>query len=122
MATVHYTKEDDGLALPWGGRVWCNPPYGNKAGLFLKKLKDHGNGVALIFARTETKAWKDHIWGGASGVMFVYGRLKFCRPDGSQGESAGAPSALIAYGEENAQMLQEYASRTGKGKFIRLGE
>lgn len=27
-----YTKEQDGLAQPWTGRVWCNPPYGREIG------------------------------------------------------------------------------------------
>lgn len=26
----YYTKEHDGLLLPWSGVVWCNPPYSTK--------------------------------------------------------------------------------------------
>lgn len=30
----YYTKEMDGLAnqANWGGRIWCNPPYGREIG------------------------------------------------------------------------------------------
>ena len=51
-AKMHFTIEDDGLRLPWHGRVWMNPPYGPHTGMWLSKLADHRNGVALIFART----------------------------------------------------------------------
>lgn len=27
-AERHYSIKDNGLMLPWSGRVWCNPPYG----------------------------------------------------------------------------------------------
>ena len=32
-----YTKEQDGLAQPWTGQVWCNPPYGREIGKWVKK-------------------------------------------------------------------------------------
>lgn len=33
----YWTKEDNGLSLPWAGqRVWCNPPY-NDVGAWLSK-------------------------------------------------------------------------------------
>jgi phage N-6-adenine-methyltransferase len=115
-ATTQYTVDDDGLSKEWHGRVWCNPPYGNKAADFMKRMKSHGNGIALIFARTETKNWFDNIWDGADAVLFIRGRLKFYTLDGVEGNSAGAPSALIAYGKENADVLERF----NFGKFVRL--
>lgn len=56
-AINHLTILDDGLSKEWEGRVWLNPPYGNETRKWLKKLAEHGNGIALIFARTETKTF-----------------------------------------------------------------
>src|ERR1035437_5950950 len=53
-AIHHFTKHEDGLAQSWEGRVWLNPPYSREAVKWLTRLADHGNGTALIFARTET--------------------------------------------------------------------
>ena len=65
MATIHYTVEDDGLSKEWHGRVWCNPPYGSEVSKWLKKLYKHNDGIALIFARTETNMFFDWVWRGA---------------------------------------------------------
>lgn len=53
-ATHHYTVLDNGLTKPWFSRVWMNPPYGRETGIWLNKLAVHGDGIALVFARTET--------------------------------------------------------------------
>lgn len=105
-AKKHYTAEDNGMSQKWEGRVFCNPPYGPETGKWLYKLWQHGNGIALVFARTETKAFQETVWGKADAILFIFGRLKFHRPDGSQGESAGAPSVLIAYGDNNVETLR----------------
>ena len=116
-ATQQFTIEDDGLAREWIGRVWCNPPYGPHAEKFLKRLSEHGNGVALIFARTETKAFQEYCWKRASGMLFMAGRIKFRLPGGGVSGPAGAPSVLIAYGISNAEAL----SRSGiTGYFVPL--
>lgn len=101
-----YTEEDDGLMQPWVGRVFMNPPYGNKLGLFLKRLAEHGDGVALVFARTETRAFFDYVWPHADAIMFLKGRVRFYRPDGSRGASSGSPSVLLAYGGDNVEALR----------------
>lgn len=100
----HYTKEDDGLSKPWIGRVWMNPPYGKETYKWMARLKEHGNGIALIFARTDTKTWFDHIWGHASAIMFLKGRLSFYDIKGLPLRSV-APSALVAYGVNNGFAL-----------------
>lgn len=106
-AAQHYTVEDNGLALPWSGRVWCNPPY-DALDPWLSRLADHGDGIALIFARTETEAFFDQAWDRADAALFIKGRLHFYHVDGTRARSnAGAPSVLLAYGQKNALKLQD---------------
>lgn len=106
-ATAHYTIVDDGLAHAWHGYVFCNPPYGAATGIWLKKLADHGDGIALIFARTETDMFVSQVWGRASALLFLYGRLHFHHVTGERAQNnSGAPSVLIAYGERAVESLK----------------
>ena len=103
-----YTIEDNGLKQQWSGRVFMNPPYGKQTGLWLEKLTEHGNGIALIFARTETKMFFDHVWKKADAVFFFDGRLFFHHVDGTKAKSnSGAPSCLVAYGKNNVESIEE---------------
>jgi hypothetical protein len=108
---------DDGLRDPWSGRVWLNPPYGRETGLWLQRLVEHGTGTALIFARTETVMFKKHVWPHAHGLLFLEGRLRFLDADLQQAGIAPAPSALVAYGIEDAALLQQSGLR---GHFVSL--
>src|SRR5690349_9990318 len=83
-AERHFTIEDNGLRKKWEGRVWLNPPYKrDEIGLWLGRLVEHGNGIALIFARTETEDWFNHIWNRADAVLFMLGRVRFLHVDGT---------------------------------------
>ena len=107
MAKRHYSVWDNGLMLPWEGRVWCNPPYGRESEEWLSKLVAHGNGIALIFAKTETEMFFKHVWNKADGILFLRGRLHFHYVDGTRAKAnAGAPSCLVAYGAENFMALE----------------
>jgi hypothetical protein len=118
MAKYHYTVLDNGLTKKWNGRVWCNPPYGTETPKWLEKLSNHGNGIALIYARTETKMFFDYIWDKADGIMFLRRRLTFYHVDGTLGKNAaGAPSCLVAYGEYNAERLKDCSL---DGKYVSL--
>ncbi len=105
-ADEHYTVLDDGLNKDWHGRVWCNPPYGRATAVWLNKLAEHGQGTALIFARTETEMFVKEVWGKAHALLFIHGRLHFHHVDGKRASAnSGAPSVLVAYGDQDAATL-----------------
>lgn len=107
-----------GLHAPWHGMVWCNPPYGHHAGQWLARCAEHGSAIALIFARTETEDFHRQVWMKASAVLFIEGRLSFRAPSGARVEgTAGAPSVLVAYGDEAVDRLRAASVR---GHFIDL--
>jgi len=115
-ANYYYTK--GGLEKEWFGKVWLNPPYSNQAVKWLEKLVKHKDGIALVFARTETKWFFDNVWDHADALLFLKGRIYFCDINGNRARSnAGAPSVLAAYGKDNAVILK----RSGiEGKFVRI--
>lgn len=106
-AAHHIAVPRDGLREPWQGRVWLNPPYDQHAWKWLAKLAAHGSGTALIFARTETDGFHREVWAKASALLFLKGRLHFHYPSGKRAAAnAGAPSVLVAYGEQDADRLR----------------
>lgn len=108
-AKRQYTIADGGLMLPWSGLAWCNPPYGRSTGAWLNRLALHGQGIALVFARTDTRMFFEYVWPHASCLLFIRGRLTFHYPDGAAskaGHNSGGPSVLIAYGDEGAERLK----------------
>jgi hypothetical protein len=107
-AARHYERKDNGLMKPWSGRIFLNPPYGGPSivGPWMRRIVGHGDGIALIFARTETDLFHETVWNKASAVLFLRGRLFFHRKDGGRAAAnAGAPSCLVAYGDVNAAAI-----------------
>lgn len=111
-ASEHFTVLDDGLNKQWFGRVWCNPPFGREAVKWLRRMAEHGNGIALIPARTETAMFYETVWGLADAVLFIQGRPHFHYVNGERAPfNSGAPICLVSYGESNT----EYLIRSGLG-------
>lgn len=98
-------KGINGLREKWRGRVFLNPPYGKKIYLWLRKFNRHKNGIALVFARTET-IWAQEIMKRCEGILFIKGRLSFLRWNGEKSSNAGTGSMLLAYGKENIEALR----------------
>ena len=92
----HYTKEEDGLSQNWGGRAFCNPPYGRELPKWVKKCYEESlKGslvVMLIPSRTDTRWFHDWIYGKAE-IRFIKGRLKF----GGSKQSAPFPSMVVIF-------------------------
>lgn len=117
-AKVMYNKEDDGLSKDWYGRVWLNPPYSRPLiEQFVSRMSKHGNGIALLFNRCDSKMFQDVIFQTATAILFIKGRIKFLKQDGSTAGSPGCGSVLIAFGEDNAEILRTCGI---EGKFFRI--
>ena len=100
----------DGLTEQWHGFVWMNPPFGGRNGLepWLDRFFAHSNGIALTPDRTSAP-WFRKAWASASAVMFLP-RVRFLRPDGSEGKSPSTGTALWAAGEQAAMTLDRAAA------------
>lgn len=112
--------ESDGLLEPWAGFVWLNPPYSvGMIGAWMDRMALHGNGIALVFARTETGWFHKAVWARASAVYFPRGRLTFLPEHGGEAPgNAGAPSCFAAYGPEAVSRLRAFSE--GSRAFVEL--
>jgi phage N-6-adenine-methyltransferase len=86
-ATRFYTATDNGLAHPWKGRVWLNPPYAQPLiDLFCTRLVEQytdghvTEACVLVNNATET-AWFQTVAAAAAAICFPRGRIKFWHPD-----------------------------------------
>ena len=123
---VHASKGfnilDNGLSCPWDGRVWCNPPYGRETFKWMKMLADHGDGIGMIFSRTETIGFHAQVFERASAILFLKGRIRFHHVNGDKADKdAAAPSCLIAYGLRNVIALESAVEKGDlQGRVVRL--
>lgn len=95
-----YTKADDGLAQPWDGLVFMNPPFGGRNGHvpWLEKFLVHANGIAVVRAYTSSEWFHRHAV-RAQTMLFPRGKTKFIRPDGSIGRAPGHGVVLLGMGD-----------------------
>jgi phage N-6-adenine-methyltransferase len=97
-APVFYTAADDGLAQPWKGRVFMNPPYGRTIGRWIAKAQEEvaaGRAelvVCLVPARVDTSWWRTAA-AAASLARIWPGRISFGGAD-----PAPFPSAVVVFG------------------------
>ena len=127
MAEINISPSMNGLSdewwapLPMSGRkprVWLNPPFNRyQRPKWMRKMAEHGNGIMLIPAATETKAFFDYVWAKADAICFLRGRPHFHHVDGTRAKgNCGCSIALVAYGKANARIL----ASAKLGKTIRL--
>ena len=113
-AEKFFSLEEDGLKKDWSGRIWLNPPYSRELiGKFVDKLlaSDFEAAIVLTDAATET-SWFSKLAQKAAVICFATRRIKFLRPDGSQGN--GNPtrgSAFFYFGieaEKFCELFQQF--------------
>lgn len=117
-ADTHYSVREDGLSLPWHGRVWLNPPF--KRGereKWMRKMAMHRSGIMLIPAATETRAFFDLVWDCASAVCFLRTRPHFHYVTGEEARAnCGCALVLVAYSQSDARVLEN----CGLGHFVKV--
>lgn len=107
-ARVMYDEDDDGLGREWKGEVWLNSPYGRDLYTWLARLAIHGDGLALLYARTDTLGFHAHVWNKADAVFFFHGRPWFHKPVTGERAAAnsGGPMVIAAYGKASVKRLE----------------
>lgn len=119
LCSRYFTPDDDGLAQTWGiTTAWCNPPYDNIKG-WAEKCNDsfqHGTTVVMLIpSRTDTVAFHSFIFGKATAVCFLKGRLKFANPTENEkaNNSAPFPSCLVIYDNDLNEEKVKYLNSIG---------
>ncbi len=125
-AEVEYRlPEFDGLKESWDfPSIYVNPPYGSDKDRrttikhWLHKCatahKLHGSEVlALVPVATNTRHWKDYVWGRATAVCFLYDtRLRFLVEGMNIGKGAPMACAMI-YWNKNLETFHEIFNQFG---------
>jgi ParB family chromosome partitioning protein len=120
-----YGKELNGLELPWHGSVWCNPPYGKGFRLsdwtekFIAEYtsKRIEQGCIIVPAYTAQR-WFAPLW-DVGLVCFLSKRVRFIRPDGTEGTSPMCAHAIVwapmnrDWGVEETQRMSEVFAGLG---------
>jgi len=119
-ATRMISLPQDGLTVPWEGRVWLNPPYSRGSPpVWLRLMVEHNHGTALINASINSHWFHDLVFNCASALLFQYGRISFCAPAGTAAGSPRYDTVIAAYGMQDAARLMIYSNDT-KGRLIML--
>ena len=113
-----WTNDKDGLKQSWAEEsVWCNPPYGRRVGLWVKKAHDERFSarcsVLLLPARTDTAWFHDYVLPGAWELFFLRGRVHFSNTK----VGAPFPSILVVF-DEIARLYTKHTSSPRVGTWL----
>ena len=95
-----YTQETDGLASPWFGNVWMNPPF-SKTNNWAYKFMKHAYGICLV--PMSKSRWFDALWNNAEAACALPYNLRF---EGHKRGSIFIACVMFAYGADNVEALQ----------------
>lgn len=110
-AKHRYTVADDGLALPWFGLVWCNPPYSAPTA-WCRRWAEHPDGFLLIRADLSTGG-PFVAYSAASSLYVPAKRIQFVNGHGAGTGAVNFSSILLGRGATADAALQRLAGRCG---------
>lgn len=119
--TEYKLPNQDGLKASWNyPKIFVNPPYGRdkEQGTRIKDwlkncltahLQYQSEVLALVPVATNTKHWKEYVWGEATAVCFLYDtRLKFLVKGEDKGKGAPMSCAMIYWGKDYQKFFQVF--------------
>ena len=120
--TEFMLPNQDGLKEEWNfSTIYVNPPYGadRDRGTTIKHwlskcAKSHktykAEILALVPVATNTKHWKDSVFGVAHSICFLYDtRLKFLENGSSGGKGAPMSCAMVYWGESHTRFYEIFS-------------
>lgn len=103
-ATEYYDVDDDGLTLPWNGRIWLNPPYGDPLPWVEKLTSSFREGTvtaALLLVNTaNSPQWSRLLWNGPYAVCLLSKRVRFWRPDRADAKGTAQDQMIWYMGDD----------------------
>lgn len=119
-ARVEYMLErgENGLELPWFNGTYINPPYGRSIGEWTSRAAGSSvDVVGLLPARTDARWWQRDVFGRATAICFVRGRLKFLGAPAS----APFPSAIVYWDAHSGVRDWQFEDVFGRiGRVVKL--
>lgn len=110
-ADHRYTAADDGLALPWFGLVWCNPPYSAPTA-WCRRWASHPDGFLLIRADLSTSG-PFAAWSAADAAYVPAKRIQFVNGHGVRSGAVNFSSVLLGRGATAVAAMHRLASLRG---------
>jgi phage N-6-adenine-methyltransferase len=113
-AEAYYTKEENGLAKPWFGSVWLNPPYSQPdIANFIDKLVSEIKSERVTSAILLTHNYTDTSWFHAAesictAICFSRGRIAFEAPDGTKA-SPTQGQAFFYFGDRIEKFISVFS-------------
>jgi DNA N-6-adenine-methyltransferase (Dam) len=103
-----YTRNDDGLAQPWHGFVWCNPPFSHSTA-WAEQFIDHANGLWL--GPVANSAWMTSM-AQAADRLWLMRDFAFHHPTHA-GKRSSMPLAMVAIGARAVTAIDHAARLLG---------
>jgi hypothetical protein len=112
-----YTAADDGLARPWRGRVFVNPPYGiengkSVAGAWCQRaIEQYESGAVeacvILVNSVHDQSWQEPLF--AFPVCLVDHRIKFLAGDGTENENPTNRNLFVYLGNDRAKFADVFS-------------